>query len=306
MLPLHVKCGAFFMDWFSMFLDYVKYEKRFSQQTYIAYKTDLLQYLNFLSSKQKDVKNATHQDIRLWIVKELESGKTARTINRKISTLKAFYKFLLRNNYVKTDPTSKLIAPKQKKSLPVFVSEREMENLFDHVVFPDTFEGVRDKTIIELFYAMGIRLSELSNIKRQDIDFYTLTIKIIGKRKKERIVPFSPQLSAVLNRYIGIYESEFGELGQHSFLFVTEKGGTIYTKLIYKIVRKYLDMVSTVEKRSPHVLRHTFATHLLDNGADLSAIKEILGHSSLAATQFYTHTSVDKLKRTYKQAHPRA
>ena len=289
-----------------MFLEYVKYEKRFSQHTYIAYKTDLSQYINFLFSKQKDIKNARHQDIRLWIVKELEEGKSSRTINRKISTLKAFYKFLLRNNYVKTDPTSKLIAPKQKKSLPVFVSEREMENLFDRIVFPETFEGVRDRTIIELFYAMGIRLSELLNIKRKDIDFHTYTIKIIGKRKKERIIPFSPKLLSILKEYIAVYENEFGEFGQNMFLFLTKEGKIMYPKLIYKIVKKYLDMVSTVEKRSPHVLRHTFATHLLDNGADLSAIKEILGHSSLSATQFYTHTSVERLKKTYKQAHPRA
>jgi len=186
------------------------------------------------------------------------------------------------------------------------VSETEMNNLFEYVSFPDTFEGTRDKTIIELFYATGIRLSELSNIKRKDIDFYYQTIKIIGKRKKERIVPFSPKLSSILKKYVAAYENKFGELGQNAFLFVTEKGKTIYAKLIYKIVRKYLDVITTVEKRSPHVIRHTFATHLLDNGADLSAIKEILGHSSLAATQFYTHTSVDRLKKTYKQAHPRA
>jgi integrase/recombinase XerC len=294
------------MDWLYLFLDYLKYEKRFSPHTCIAYEADLLQYLNFLIPRQIEVKNARHQDIRLWIVEELEVGKSSRTVNRKISTLKAFYKFLIRNNYVQTDPTSKLIAPKQKKSLPVFVSEIEMNNLFENIVFPDTFEGIRDKTIIELFYATGIRLSELSNIKGKDIDFYIQTIKIIGNRKKERIVPFSPKLSSILKEYIAAYENEFDKLEQKAFLFVTKKGGAIYAQLIYKIVRKYLDLVTTVEKRSPHVIRHTFATHLLDNGADLSAIKEILGHSSLAATQFYTHTSVDKLKKTYKQAHPRA
>jgi integrase/recombinase XerC len=297
---------ALFMDWFYQFLNYVKYEKRFSPQTFIAYKTDLEQYINFLSSKQKEIKDATHQDVRLWIVEELEMGKTSRTVNRKISSLKAFYKFLMRNNLISVNPTAKLIAPKQKKTLPVFVSENEMNMLFEHVVFPDTYEGIRDKTILELFYATGIRLSELLNIKKNDIDFYNQTIKIMGKRKKERIVPFSPKLSSVLKDYISTYKNEFGELGQHAFLFVTKEGKPIYPELVYKIVRKYLDMVSTVSKRSPHVLRHTFATHLLDNDADLSAIKEILGHSSLAATQFYTHTSVEKLKKTYKQAQPRA
>ena len=294
------------MEWTCMFLDYLKYEKRFSPHTCIAYKTDLFQYLNFLIYRQKEVKNATHHDIRAWIIEALEQGISPRTVNRKISALKAFYNYLLRNNYVQTNPTSKLIAPKQKKSLPVFVSETEMNNLFDYAVFPDTFEGIRDKTIIELFYATGVRLSELLNIKNNDVDFYSQTIKILGKRKKERIVPFSPKLSSVLKEYIAAYENEFSAFGQKTFLFVTKDGNPIYSKLIYNIVRKYLDAAATVEKRSPHVLRHTFATHLLDNGADLSAIKEILGHSSLAATQFYTHTSVDKLKKTYKQAHPRA
>jgi len=296
----------FFMDCLNLFLDYLKYEKRYSPKTYVAYKVDLIQYLNFLISREKELKKATHKDIRAWIIEKIEQGVSPRTVNRKISTLKTFYKFLIRNNYLKTDPTSKLIAPKQKKSLPFFVSETEMNNLFEYDIFSNTFEGIRDKTIIELFYATGVRLSELSNIKRNDIDFYYQTIKIIGKRKKERIVPFSPKLSFILKEYIAVYEEKFGKIEQNAFLFVTENGSPIYQKLIYRIVRKYLDLVTTVEKRSPHVIRHTFATHLLDNGADLNAIKEILGHSSLAATQFYTHTSVDKLKKTYKQAHPRA
>jgi integrase/recombinase XerC len=294
------------MDWIRRFLDYIEYEKRFSSQTCTAYKTDLYQYIGFLSSIKKELQNAMHQDVRLWIIEELEQGKSSRTINRKISTLKAFYKFLVRNKFTLIDPTSKLILPKQRKTLPIFISETEMNNLFERIDFPETFEGIRDKTMIELFYATGIRLSELSNIKKEDIDFYYQTIKIIGKRKKERIVPFSPKLSSLLKEYIEIYEKNFGIIKQNTFLFVTKKGKAIYAKLIYRTIRKYLDMVSTVEKRSPHVLRHTFATHLLDNGADLSAIKEILGHSSLAATQVYTHTSIEKLKKSYKQAHPRA
>ena len=294
------------MDWIYQFLDYITYEKRFSPHTCNAYRRDLNQYVDFLLSVKKELQNATHQDVRLWIVEELEEGKSARTINRKISTLKAFYKFLVRNKFTLIDPTTKIILPKQRKPLPIFVSETEMNNLFEQIIFPQTFEGIRDKTMIELFYATGIRLSELSNIKKEDIDFYYQTIKIIGKRKKERLVPFSPKLSAVLKEYIKIYEKNFGIIKQNTFLFVTKKGKAIYAKLIYRTIRKYLDMVSTVEKRSPHVLRHTFATHLLDNEADLVAIKEILGHSSLAATQVYTHTSIEKLKKSYKQAHPRA
>ncbi|MDR2409827.1 MAG: tyrosine recombinase XerC [Bacteroidales bacterium] len=294
------------MDWSRQFLDYVKYEKRFSSHTYIAYETDLCQYIAFLSSKQKEIQNATYRDIRSWIIEELEQGKTPRTVNRKISALKAFYKFLMRNEYVSENPMLKVIAPKQRQSLPVFITETQMENLFSAVVFPDTFEGIRDKAMIELFYATGIRLSELANIKRKDIDFYSQTIKVLGKRKKERIIPFTKKLAPVLQAYISSYENEFGTLEQKALLFVTNKGAPVYAKLIYRAVRKYLDMVSTAKKRSPHVIRHTFATHLLDNGADLTAIKEILGHSSLATTQIYAHVSVEKLKKSYKQAHPRA
>jgi integrase/recombinase XerC len=307
-LPLNaIKDSAFFMDWIGHFLNYARYEKRFSSHTCIAYEKDLEQYTAFLSSNKKKIENATHKDVRSWIIEELEAGKSARTINRKISTLKTFYKFLLRNNYVSENPINKVITPKYKKqTLPIFISESEMNNLLDQIIFPDTFEGIRDRTIIELFYATGIRLSELANIKRKDIDFYYQTVRIFGKRKKERIVPLSKKIIPLLQEYISSYENEFGELEQESSLFVSAKGESIYVELIYRAVRKYLDMASTAKKRSPHVLRHTFATHLLNNGADLIAIKEILGHSSLAATQIYTHTSIEKLKETYKQAHPRA
>jgi integrase/recombinase XerC len=294
------------MDWIDWFLDYIMYEKRGSSHTSIAYKTDLYQYVAFLVSRQKELKNATYQDVRSWIVEEMKQGKSARTVNRKISTLKTFYKFLLRNEYITENPIDKVILPKSKKTLPVYISESNMEDLFDKVEFPDTFGGIRDKMVIELFYATGMRLSELANIKKKDIDFYCQTIKVLGKRKKERIIPFSKKLDSILQEYISSYENEFGRLEQESFLFVTDKGKHIYVKLIYRIVRKYLDMVSTAKKRSPHVIRHTFATHLLNHGADLTAIKEILGHSSIATTQIYTHVSVEKIKKTYKQAHPRA
>jgi integrase/recombinase XerC len=262
--------------------------------------------MEFLASNKKEIQNATYRDVRSWIIEELKQKKSARTVNRKLSTLKTFYKFLLRNKYISENPMNKVIAPKQKETLPVVIQESEMENLFTYIVFPDTFDGIRDKTIIELFYAMGIRLSELANIKREDIDFYSQTIKVLGKRKKERIIPFSNKLTPVLREYISSYENNFGNLEQDSALFVTNKGGKISHGLIYRTVKKYLNMVSTATKRSPHVLRHTFATHLLDNGADLLAIKELLGHTSLAATQIYTHTSVEKIKKSYKQAHPRA
>jgi len=236
----------------------------------------------------------------------MEENNTTKSINRKISTLKTFYKFLLRNNYLKINPMDKVIAPKSSKQLIAFVSEQDMDNLFEHLDFPDNFDGKRDKTILELFYATGIRLSELIQIKKSDLDFYSHTIKVLGKRKKERIVPIAPQMSAQLQDYLFFLEKEFGFINYNQNIFVTNKGKPVYPKLIYKIVRKYLDAATTIDRRSPHVIRHTFATHLLDNDAGLLAIKELLGHASLAATQIYTHTSIEKIKKTYKQAHPRA
>jgi integrase/recombinase XerC len=294
------------MDWIELFLEHITYGKRFSSHTCIAYKTDLYQYRNFLVVCEKELQTATYREVRLWIIEELENGQSARTVNRKLSVLKAFYRFLLQNNCIVVNPMDKVIAPKQKKSLPIFVSEREMNNLFECVEFPNDFEGKRDRAIIELFYATGIRLSELATLKWKDFDFFQQTVKVLGKRRKERILPFSQKLTPVLEAYIVCYETIFGKFEQNAPFFVTKKGEDSYAKLLYRVVKKYLDKVSAAEKRSPHVIRHTFATHLLNNGADLSAIKELLGHTSLSATQIYTHTSTEKLKETYKQAHPRA
>jgi integrase/recombinase XerC len=294
------------MDWIDRFLEYIQYEKRFSLHTCTAYQTDLCQYTEFLSRLDTDLQHANHQDIRLWIVDQLDEEQSVSTINRKLSTLKTFYKFLLRNNFITANPMDKVITPKRGKNLPVFISESEMDNLFENVEFPDSFEGKRDKVIIELFYATGIRSGELETIKKKDIDFYQHTVKVLGKRRKERIIPFSQKLVPVLKDYIQSYENTFGFFENEALFLVTNKGKDIYPKLIYRTVRKYLDMVATIQKRSPHVIRHTFATHLLNNGADLMAIKELLGHTSLSATQVYTHTSVEKLKESYKQAHPRA
>ena len=294
------------MGWIDRFLEYIQYEKRFSLHTCTAYEIDLLQYVEFLSHLDTDLQHATCQDIRLWIIDQLDEKQSARTINRKLSTLKTFHKFLLRDNLVTSNPMDKVIAPKQGKDLPIFVSELEMANLFENIEFPDSFEGKRDRVIIELLYATGIRCAELRSIERGGIDFYQKTIKVLGKRRKERIIPFSRDLVPVLEDYIKSYENTFGFFEQEALFLVTNKGADIYPKLIYRTVRKYLGMVATVEKKSPHVIRHTFATHLLNNGADLMAIKELLGHTSLSATQVYTHLSVEKLKESYKQAHPRA
>ena len=294
------------MDWIYRFLEYLQYEKRFSLHTCTAYEADLCQYVDFFTHLEVELPKATHEDIRLWIIDLLDQNQSPRTVNRKISTLKSFYKFLVQNDFITINPTLKVITPKQSKSLPVFATEKEMENLFENVEFPKNFEGKRDRVIIELFYATGIRSAELATIKLKDIDFYQETIKVLGKRRKERIIPFSRHLVPALKEYIQEYENTFGFFEQEALFLVTNKGADIYPKLIYRTVRKYLEMVATISKRSPHVIRHTFATHLLNNGADLTAIKELLGHTSLAATQVYTHTSIEKLKQSYKQAHPRA
>jgi integrase/recombinase XerC len=294
------------MDYLAVFLDYMQYEKRASAHTVVAYKTDMEQYISFFLSRNQSVEQVNFRDIRHWLITRMEEHDTARTINRKISTLKAFYQFLIRNKYLETNPMDKIINPKQSKRLTAFVSVQDMERLFEQLEFSNDFEGKRDKVILELFYATGVRLSELMQVKKRDLDFYAGTIRIFGKRKKERIIPIVPQMAAHLQDYINFLEKEFNFVNYNENIFVTNKGKPIYPKLIYRIVRKYLDAVTTIDKRSPHALRHTFATHLLDNGADLLAIKELLGHSSLAATQIYTHTSIEKIKQTYKQAHPRA
>jgi len=294
------------MDVLSKFLSYIQYEKHCSPHTVTAYKTDLEQYISFLFSQNREIEQASHRDIRNWQIALLKENNTTRSINRKLSTLKTFYKFLLRNNYLKINPMEKVIAPKQSKQLTHFVSEQDMSKIFEQLEFPDNFEGIRDRTILELFYATGMRLSELIQIKRSDLDFYSHTIKVLGKRKKERIIPLARPMVAQLQDYINFLEKEFGFVNYNENIFVTNNGKPVYPEFIYRMVRKYLDAVTTIDKRSPHVLRHTFATHLLDNDADLLAIKELLGHTSLAATQVYTHTSIEKIKKTYKQAHPRA
>lgn len=296
------------MDRLKEFIVYITTEKRFSPHTCMAYQSDLEQFKSFVETELSvsELYQASHKDIRAWIFYLLEKGDTPRSVNRKISTLKTFFKFLLRNDYIKINPVDKVVAPKQSKRLPSFMDESEIFTMFNRIDFPDTFEGIRDKTIIETFYALGIRLSELVNMNYEDIDFFNKNVKVLGKRNKERIIPFGPHLEACFKHYFLVYENNFGCLQQNMPIFVTKKGRKIYSKLVYKIVHKHIEMVSNVQQKSPHVIRHTFATHLLNQGADLNAIKELLGHSSLAATQVYTHTSIGKLKEIYNQAHPRA
>ncbi len=245
-------------------------------------------------------------EIRMWMVQMLEAGLTARSVNRKVSTLRAFYRYHLKMKHITVNPTEAVVGPKIAKRLPQYVEENEMDHLVRADLFADDFEGWRDRLIIELFYVTGMRLSELVNIKRGDINLYDNAVKVLGKRNKERIIPFSPRMSELIAKYLHFLDEKFPENPKNSFIFVASNGNKIYPKAVYRIVRKYLDMVTTIDKRSPHVLRHTFATQMLNHGADLNAIKEILGHSSLAATQVYTHNSIEKLKKIYNQAHPRA
>lgn len=292
-----------------LFLQYLQYEKRCSTLTVSAYRQDLQQFLSFVEETQgiTEIGEITSDTIRIWILTLLEdNGISARSVNRKISSLKAFYRYETRQHRIIHDPTSSLQAPKFKGRLPEYVEQGDMERLFDDEIFADTFEGKRDRLILEVLYATGIRLSEMLNLHRNDIDLIGRTIKVLGKRNKERVIPFGENLYKLLTSYIDYYENNIAEGNGNYYIFVTAKGKKLYPKAVYRIVHKYLEMVTTISKKSPHVIRHTFATHLLNNGADLNAIKAILGHSSLAATQVYTHNSIEQLKSIYKQAHPRA
>jgi integrase/recombinase XerC len=289
-----------------LFLDYLRFEKRNSPHTYTAYENDLDQFVSFGKLWVEDftVEEADHHLIRQWIISLMDSGISSRSVNRKISALKSFYKFLMRQGILDKNPTDRVILPRMAKKLPVFVQEKEMNILLDGRFFGDDFQGKRDKAIISLFYGSGIRLSELKDIRMQDLDLKEKIVKVLGKRNKERIVPFPLEIATVLNDYLEMRNELFGNI--NNIVFLTEKGEPVYSKLIYRVVRKHLSLVTTLDRRSPHILRHSYATHLLNRGADLNAIKELLGHSNLAATQVYTHTTFEKLKAIYKQAHPRA
>ena len=283
------------------FIQFLTSEKRFSTHTISSYKTDLDQFIVYLSEVLdiKELKDIDFQHIRSWIASLLESGLSPRSVNRKISTLKTYFKFLLRNDLINENPMSKIISPKIKKRLPIFIEQDEMEELLNNIDFESGFIGERDKLIIELFYVTGIRLSELINIKLENINFQNKLIKILGKRNKERLIPLSENLTIEIQGFVNRYNIK-------RFVFTNLDGDKVYPKLVYRIVKKYIGKISTLNKRSPHILRHTFATHMLNNGADINAIKELLGHANLSATQIYTHNTIDKLKTIYKQAHPRA
>jgi integrase/recombinase XerC len=296
------------MSLINTFLDYLQFEKRASEHTIISYRNDLEQFWNYFQQafSNSNWKQIDSVIIRTWLITLMEKKTSPRSINRKMSALKSFYKYQIKMGIFETNPMLQIHAPKMRQRLPQFVEEKDMEKLFSADLFAENFEGWRDRTMLELFYATGMRLSELRMLTFSDVDLYNNQVKVLGKRNKERIIPFGHTLQHVFSKYLESYTENFDAPTQNNLVFVNVKGKPLAPKSIYTVVRKYLDMITTIEKRSPHVIRHTFATHLLNRGADLNTIKELLGHSSLAATQVYTHNSIEKLKSIYQQAHPRA
>ena len=298
------------------FIRYIQFEKRYSPHTVSAYKSDLDQFFNFLNNPDKQSpapehlithpSQITHHHIRNWMVEMMSDHILARSIGRKIATLRKYFKFLLQEGLIQINPASKITTPKVPKNLPVIVEDtRLVQMLNDNIVFSHDFKGQRDKLVMEMLFGTGMRLSELLGVKETDINVYEGTVKVLGKRNKERIIPVNNELKLLLAEYLELKKNKSFD-NNSLILIVTDKGADAYAKLIYLIVQKYLSYISTQDKKSPHVLRHTFATSLLNRGADLNAIKELLGHANLSATQIYTHNSVERLKSIYKQAHPKA
>ncbi|OQD41671.1 integrase [Croceivirga radicis] len=288
----------------SAFLDYLLLEKKYARNTVLAYETDILSFQKFLMAEEEVLIQVSYPAIREWIVFLIEAGNETRTVNRKIASLKAYYAFLLRSGAIDKNPFSKHKTLKEEKKVHIPFSAAEMENVLDLIGYPADFEGIRDRLIVYLLYTTGIRRSELINLKFSNVDFVTQNIKVLGKRNKERIIPM---LSGLANQAMLYIEerNKLNNIQDNEYFFLTKRGVKLYENLVYRVINKYLSKVSPKVKKSPHMLRHTFATHLLNQGADLNAVKELLGHSSLAATQVYTHNSIAELKKAHKLAHPR-
>lgn len=287
------------------FLDYLRFEKRYSQHTLTAYQNDLEQFFAYLASQFESppVASISPVFIRSWLAELKEDEMTSKSINRKISSLKSFFKYEMKSGRIAQTPMAIISAPKISKRLPSFVEEKDMDTLFSHVEFPDTWKGRTEKLVLQLFYGTGMRLSELIGLKETQLDAPQAQVKVLGKGNKERIIPIPRTLAADLEKYIS--EKPAREPGVMN-VFVTEKGKPLQPRSVYGFVKQHLAAVTTLKKKSPHILRHSFATHLMNNGADLNAVKELLGHSSLAATQIYTHNSIEKLKEVFSRAHPKA
>lgn len=289
------------------FVKYLQYEKRFSTHTIIAYEHDLEQFATFLQDRYSltSVSEVRHSHIRSWVIDLLQKDLTTRSLRRKLSTLRAYFRFLLKQGNISQNPMLKVTIPKISKRLPMYLQTAEINQLLDQIDWGNDYADQRNKMLLLLFYHTGMRRSELIGLKLQDIDANARVLKVLGKGNKERLLPFGLELAQQLRQYLEVRQANFPN-NTAPQLFLTDKGTPLYPKLVYNIVNRYLSMVSTIEQRSPHVLRHTFATHLANNGADLNAIKELLGHASLAATQIYTHNSIEKLKQVYQKAHPKA
>ncbi len=290
----------------SSFLSYLSLEKNYSGHTVLAYRKDIESFGAYCTSEYEleSIANVDYGIIRSWIVNLVNSGITNRSINRKVASLKAYYKFLLRTEQIKVNPLSKHKALKTGKKVEVPFSEKEMRDLFTQIPFESDFEGVRDRLLIELLYTTGIRRAELIHLKMTDVDFEAKTIKVLGKRNKERFVPLLGTTTALFKEYFKERE-QLVSISDEPLVFLTKTGKKIYETLVYRIINGYFSKVSSKVKKSPHILRHTFATHLLNKGADLNSVKELLGHSSLASTQVYTHNSIAELKKVHASSHPR-
>ncbi len=287
------------------FLAYLQFEKRYSLHTITAYSNDLVQFFDFIETQYEKVplEQITGSMVRTWLAGLKEIEMTGKSLNRKISSLKSFFKYQIRQERLVKSPMETVISPKITKRLPAFVAEQDMEQLLAHLAFAEGWKGYTEKMVIQLFYATGMRLSELIHCKESQLDIAKSVIKVLGKGNKERIIPISKILAQELANYIQ-EKPEIAKGNPH--VFVTEKGKSLQPKAVYSFVKFYLSQVTTLQKKSPHVLRHSFATHLMNNGADLNAVKELLGHASLAATQVYTHNTIEKLKEVFAKAHPKA
>lgn len=288
------------------FLSYLKNEKRLSVHTLKAYATDIKQFESFVLSFHENLslEKVSYQDIRAWVISLSDQKIDNKSINRKIATLRTFYKLLIQKGKISVDPTFGIKSLKNAKKLPVYVEETPMENLFDLVEYPNGYEGLRDRLILELLYSTGVRLSELINLKTNDVDFSGKQIKVLGKRNKYRLIPVIDQLIVLFKKYEQEVVSQFGQTSE--FFILSDSGKKLYPVFVQRKVKYYLSQVTTISKKSPHILRHTFATHLLNRGAELNSIKELLGHASLAATQIYTHNTISQLKEIHKKSHPKA
>jgi integrase/recombinase XerC len=291
----------------SAFMSFLQYEKRCSNHTLIAYQTDLAQFEAFMKATHEvlDLAVVEGYQIRDWIIELLAQDITPRSIQRKLATLKAFYKYLREKGMISNNPLQKVIPPKSGKRLPSFVQEKQLNQLFEEVDFENDYKGRRNRLILELLYTTGMRRSELIDLQVKQIDVANEMIIVTGKRSKQRIIPLLPNVLTSLQSFLLLRLQQF-PTAAHDNLFLSDKGKPINPKVLYNMVHQYLSLITSIEKRGPHTIRHSFATHLLDNGAELNAIKELLGHSSLAATQIYTHNSIEKLKKVYVQAHPKA